>query len=177
MKRLYFLVPDIDNATRIVTALKEMGIVDEGMHVIVKDLEKQQKLEMTQILEAGVLETTDLLNALVRGTIAGGIVGLVAGIILVKFPPQEFVLGIGTVIGLILFGMIFGAWSSSLVGISIPNATVQKFERAVEAGGIMMLVDVPKMKEEEIMHFMKTYHPETTVHGLQLGNNPMQKLG
>lgn len=165
MKRLYFLVPDIDNATQIVKALQEMGVVAEGMHVIVKD---QEKLEMTQILEAGVFETTDILRALVRGAVAGGIVGLVAGILLVMFPPQEFTLGWGTVLGLTVFGILFGAWASSLIGISIPNPVVAKFERAVEAGGIMILVDVPVLKEGEVLAFIKTYHPETTVHGLRL---------
>jgi len=169
MRRLYFLVPDIDNATQIVKALKDMGIVNEGMHVVVKD---QEKLDMTQILEAGVLETTDFLHALIRGAIAGGVIGLIAGILLVQFPPEEFILGGGTIFGLTVFGIIFGAWASSLVGISIPNPAVQKFERAVEAGGIMMLVDIPKVKEEEILVFMKMYHPETTIHGLQYSSKP-----
>lgn len=42
---------------------------------------------------------------------------------------------------------------------------VKKFEHAVEAGGIMMLVDIPKEKSEMVLRLMKTYHPETTIHG------------
>lgn len=170
MKRLYLLVPDIDNATQIINALKEMGIVNEGMHVIVKDIENQQKLEMTQVLEAGVLETTDFKHALLRGLIAGSLLGLSAGTLLILFPPQEFLefsLGAGTVIGITALGGLFGAWASTLIGISIPNSAVQKLEKAVEAGGIMMIVDIPNVQEKQIRHFMHTYHPESSIHGLQ----------
>lgn len=168
MKRLYLLVPDIDNATRIVNALKEMGIMNEGMHVIVRDTENQRRLEMTQVLEAGLLETTDIKYALIRGIIAGGLLGLIAGTLLVLFPPQEFIvfaLGVGTVVLITLLGVLFGAWASTLIGVSIPNPAVQKFERAVEAGGIMMIVDIPNVEENQIRHFMQTYHPETKIYG------------
>jgi len=170
VKRLYFLVPDVDNATQIVKAMKDMGVVDEGMHVLVKD---QEKLQMTQLLEANVFQTTDLLRALVRGAILGGFLGLIAGTLIVKFPPEEFMLGGGTIVAATIFGLLFGAWSSSLIGISVPNPMIEKFERAVEAGGIMMLVDIPNERENEVVDFMKVYHPETTIHGGQLALSPI----
>jgi hypothetical protein len=171
MERLYFLIPDVDNATQIVTALKEMGIMNECMHVIVKDLEKPEKLEMVQVLAGGVIERTDFLHALGRGLVVGGIIGMVAGLLLLVLPLEAFIIGPGTVACVTIFGSIFGAWASTLVGVAIPNPEVEKLERAVEAGGIMMLVDIPKIKEKEIMTFMHTYHPETTIQGFQLSGH------
>jgi hypothetical protein len=167
VKRLYFLVPDVDNAAQISNALKDIGVVEEGVHVVVKD---HDKLQMTQLLEAGIVEKTDFLGALMKGGIAGGVAGLLAGTLLVTFPPEEFIIGGGTILAFTLFGILFGAWSSSMIGISIPNPTVEKLERAIEAGGIMMLVDIPREKENEVLDFMHTYHPETTIHGMQIAS-------
>ena len=167
MKRLYFLIPDLDNATQISGALQDIGVAEEGVRIIVKD---HDKLQMTQLLEAGIVEKTDLLGALVKGGIAGGVAGLLTGIALVSYPPEEFVMGGGTILAFTLFGILFGAWSSSMIGISIPNPIVERLERAVEAGGIMMLVDIPKEKENEVLDFMHTYHPETTIHGMHIAS-------
>lgn len=169
MKRLYFLIPNVESATEVVKALQGLGVANEGIHVIVKDDDPfQDKLALTQLLEPGIFDRTDLLRALVRGGIIGGLAGLIAGFLIVRFPPEEFMLGTGTVAAFTIFGIIFGAWSSSLIGISVPNPLFEKFERAVEAGGIMMLVDIPKEKEIGLLDYMRLNHPEISIHGAQL---------
>lgn len=169
MKRLYFLIPNVESATEIVKALLERGVANEGIHVIVKDGDPlQDKLALTQLLEPGIFEKTDILRALIRGAIVGGLAGLITGFLIVQFPPEEFVLGSGTIIAFTVFGAIFGAWSSSLIGISVPNPMFEKFERAVEAGGIMMLVDIPNGKEVALLDYMRLNHPEITIHGVGL---------
>ena len=171
MKRLYLLIPDIENASAIAKALRKMGVGEGALHIIVK--EDQDKIEMAPLLEAGVFATTDLLKALIRGGILGGIAGLIAGILIVKFPPEEFVLGNWTIIALTVFGVLFGAWSSSLIGISVPNPMMEKLESAVAAGGIMFLVDVPEGKEVQIMDYLRLNHPETSVHGANISQPPI----
>lgn len=169
MKRLYFLIPNVESATEIVKALQGLGVAKEGVHVIVKDEDPlQDKLALTQLLEPGIFDRTDILYALTRGAIIGALAGLIAGFLIVWFPPEEFTLGTGTIVAFTIFGAIFGAWSSSLIGISVPNPLFAKFERAVEAGGIMVLVDVQKDKEAGLLDYMRLNHPEIRIHGAQL---------
>lgn len=171
MKRLYFMIPNIESATEIVKALQAQGVANEGIHVIVKDDDSlQDKLALTQLLEPSIFEKTDILHALIRGAIIGAAVGLIAGFLIVQFPPEEFMLGPGTIAAFTAFGAIFGAWSSSLIGISVPNPLFEKLERAVEAGGIMMLVDIPKEKEVGLLDYMRLNHPEIIIHGAQLAS-------
>lgn len=165
MKRIYILIPSIESARAVVRTLKKVGVQSGDMHVIIKD---RDKLEMSQIPEAGILHTSDFFHSLIQGSIVGGIAGMIAGLLAINFPPEGLELGSGTVVGLCIFGIVFGAWASSLVGISIPNPVVLKFKQAVEAGGIMMLVDIEKDKEEEILEKVKKHHPEVTVHGIEL---------
>jgi hypothetical protein len=128
----------------------------------------QDKLALTSLLEPGIFDRTDIVRALVRGAIIGGLAGLIAGFLIVRFPPEEFMVGTGTVIACTVFGAIFGTWSSSLIGISVPNPLFEKFERAVEAGGIMMLVDLKKERAVEVLDYMRLNHPEITIHGAHL---------
>lgn len=163
MKRLYVLVPTVKNATDIVGELHNMGITENDLHVLIKN---ENSLTLTSIPKVGILHTTDVLHALSRGALVGAIAGFTVSLIAINFPPGDLELGGGVVIGLTIFGTLFGAWVSSLIGISIPNPAVEKFNKAVEAGGILMLVDIPNSQQDDIMIFMKTKHPESTVHGL-----------
>ena len=80
-----------------------------------------------------------------------------------KFPPHEFSFRIGSMIALSIFGMLFGAWASSLIGVSILNPTVEKIKNAAEKGSLIMLIDLPKARENEVMNFIRSYYPETTL--------------
>jgi len=35
-------------------------------------------------------------------------------------------------------------WVSSMVGSAIPNSRLQQFEAAIEQGGILLMIDVPR---------------------------------
>lgn len=165
MKRLYFLIPDIESATHVASDLRELGVSPDGIHVLAKE---HDKIEMSKVPEAGVLQTTDIVHALAQGAVVGGVAGVVVGILALLYPPAGVILGWKTVLTLGIFGTFFGAWVSSLVGISVPNPALEKFQRAMEAGGILLIVDVERGASAKILRFMKENHPESKVHGLKL---------
>lgn len=165
MKRIYFLAPTIESTAAIVDELKEHGITDTQIHVVGKD---HHKLQEAHIHEANLLQTTDLVKSLEKGAIAGGTVGILAGLAAVTFPPAGVVLGGGAILGLGLFGTGFGAWVSSMIGISIPDRVVEKYEKAIEAGELLMMVDVPKQDEEKFKKLIKSHHPEAEIEGAEL---------
>lgn len=161
MKRLYFLVPTIEATIGIVEELRSFGISDQDIYVVGKD---HHRLQMAHLHEAGILQTTGLLFALKRGLLIGGIIGLLSGIVISKYVLYKY-FDLSLLIALGLFGSAIGAWSSTLIGSSTPNPRVWKFESAINAGKLLMLVDVPKEKEEEVISRIKLHHPEAIVEG------------
>lgn len=164
MQRLYFLVPDVKLAKQIVEELLLARIEERHIHIVAKD---HHALEEEHLPEAGLMQESDFIPALERGIAVGGVTGLLAGIAAVTFPPAGLVLGGGAILGMSLLGAGLGAWISSMIGVSVPNTQLKKFEEALEAGQMLMLVDVPKNRIDEITKLVKSHHPEADVKGTE----------
>lgn len=162
MKRLYFLVPTIESTISIVEELRTAGIPDQDIFVVGKD---HHRLQMAHLHEAGILQTTGLLYALKRGLIMGGIIGLITGVLVSRYAPEGLTVGGSMVVAMTVFGAAIGAWSSTLIGSSTPNPRVWKFELAINAGKLLMLVDVPKENEASIISRIRLHHPEAIIEG------------
>ena len=101
------------------------------------------------------------------GLVAGGITGALGGFILYQFPSLIGVsLDVGIVAILALAGAIFGAWVSSMIGSSTPNVRLKEYEKTMEEGHILLMVDVPKERVDEVRGIIRSYHPEVEDHGL-----------
>jgi hypothetical protein len=66
-----------------------------------------------------------------------------------------------------LVGAAFGAWVASMVASSIPNSRLKTFESAVAAGRILMMVDVPAGRVDEIKQLIASQHPEAASSGIE----------
>jgi len=64
-------------------------------------------------------------------------------------------------------GALFGAWAASMIGISTPNTALKRFEAAIGEGRVLLMVDVPKDRVEEIQELVHRSHPEASDHGLE----------
>lgn len=164
MRRIYFLVPTLESASKIVDELLLARIEERHIHLVAKDT---AALEKGHLPEASLLQTSDFIPALERGLAVGGVTGLLAGIAAVTFPPAGLVLGGGAILGTSVAGAGLGAWISSMIGASTPNSQLKEFEKAVEDGHILMLIDVPKSRVEEIEGLVKSHHPEAEVEGTE----------
>ncbi|MDX1654119.1 MAG: DUF1269 domain-containing protein [Candidatus Competibacteraceae bacterium] len=162
MKRLYFLLPSIDSAKQIVDELLLARIEERHVHIVAKD---HHALEEAHLPEAGLAQESDFVPALERGVAVGGVTGLLAGITAVTFPPAGLVLGGGAILGISLLGAGIGAWVSSMIGVSVPNSQLARFEDAIDEGQLLMIVDVPKDRAGEITDLIKKNHPEAHVEG------------
>jgi len=112
-----------------------------------------------------VRDLTDLLPALARGTAAGGATGMLAGLAAMAFPPAGLTIAGGAVVAMALAGAGFGAWMSTMVGVDLPNTRIEKFEAAIAKGELLMMVDVPRERVEEIEELVRSHHPEVDVSG------------
>jgi hypothetical protein len=61
---------------------------------------------------------------------------------------------------LIGFGIFFGIWMASLVGVSVPNSRLKRFADEIERGGVLLMVDVPFARVDEIHERLHAKHPE-----------------
>lgn len=162
MRRIYFLVPDYDTAKKIVDELLLARLEERHIHVIAKE-----GAPMEELPEATFLQKSDFVPAIERGMTIGGAEGILLGLVAVTFPPAGLVLGGGAVLAMALAGAGVGAWLSSMVGISLPNSCLKKFEDAVEEGEYLMLLDVPKDRVVEIEELVKKHHPEADLGGTE----------
>lgn len=159
MQRLYFLTPDKDITTDIVHELSEMGLPREDMHVLGKDWRPLEKEE--GVPRATLIQTSDVVNASRRGAITGGAIGMALGLII------HFVLAgthiVWMVLGMGVFGTLFGTWASTMVGVSVRDIKVAQFDKQIKQGQMLLMVDVPPEREEEFKRMIRRHHPEVVI--------------
>lgn len=162
MRRLYFLVPNVDIAHKVVDELLLARIEVRRMHIIARE-----GTPLGDLPEASFRQASDFVPALERGIAAGGATGIIAGLIAVSLPGAGLVLGGGALLGIALAGAGFGALLSSMIGVGMPNSRLTEFENAVQSGQILMLADVPKSRVEEIEGLVRKHHPEARIAGTE----------
>jgi hypothetical protein len=162
MRRLYFMVPDIDTANKVVDELLLKRVDDHHIHVVAKE-----GTPMGDLPEANLLQKSDFIPAMERGLAVGGITGVLAGIAAVTFPPAGLVLGGGAILGTSLAGAGIGAWISGMIGMDVPNSQIEKFESAIENGEVLMMIDIPKTRVEEIEALIQQHHPDADMGGTE----------
>lgn len=164
MRRLYFLVPTIESATQIVDELLLARVDERYIHIAAKD---HHLLHDANLPEANLLQESDFIPAVERGIAVGGGTGILAGLVAMTFPPAGLVLGGGAILGLGVLGAGFGAWISGMIGISIENSQLKEFEQAIEDGQLLLMVDIPKNRVDEVTRSVKKHHPEAEVEGTE----------
>ena len=81
MRRIYFLVPSVASARAIVNDLLLARIAERHIHVLARE-----GTALEDLPPARLAQTSDLVPSLERGLAAGGLTGLLAGVMAVTFP-------------------------------------------------------------------------------------------
>ena len=161
-RRLYFVLPDVDCARQMLNDLLLARIECRHIHF----LSRRDSLP-DDLPQANVLQKTDIVHGAQMGIVIGGVVGAVAGGLLVFFPPEGATLALMTVLAVALGGAAFGAWASSMVASSVPNSRLKAFERDMESGKVLMMVDVPMRRQQEVYDMIVRRHPEAAAGGFE----------
>lgn len=161
MKRIYFLVPNIEITKKVVNDLLLARVEERHIHVLAK-----RGTPLEDLPEATFLQKTDFIPALEQGLTLGGLTGILASLVAIAL-PTGLILGGGAVLGISLAGAGVGALLSSMVGISIGDRRIQKFQEAIEKGGLLMMIDVPRLRVEEIEQIVKKHHPDAECEGTE----------
>jgi hypothetical protein len=161
-RRLYFMLPNVASAERVADDLLLARIQDRHMHFMAKPGTHLGKLH-----EAGYSIRNDLLRGAEVGLISGGLLGLVIGIVLYATQPVGIVLQPVVILAMALLFALLGAWSSSMIGIALPNSQLSQFEDEIDQGRILLIVDVPRDRVDEVRTLIGRTHPEANPRGFE----------
>lgn len=160
MRRLYFLVPEVSTARKIVDEMLLARLEVKHIHVIARD-----GTELEDLPRATLMQKSDFVPAVERGLALGGAAGVFAGLAAMAFPGV--VIAGGALLGIGLAGAGMGAWIGGMIGLDVQNSRLAQFEDEINAGGILMLIDVPKDRVDEFKSLVKKHHPEAEFEGTE----------
>ena len=151
-KRLYFLIADTPNAHQIVNDLLIARIDDSHIHVMAND-----DIALGNLPKATLLQTSDIVHGIESGLVIGGITGLIGGVVATISLSMGGMFG-AVVLVSVLCGALIGSWVASMIGSDVPNSRLKKFEKALANGKILLMVDVPNERVEEITRRVENHH-------------------
>jgi hypothetical protein len=153
-RRLYFLLPDLASAIQTSNDLLLARVEDRHMHFLAR-----RGTSLGKLREATYLQKSDAVHGAELGFVIGGVGGFLIGIYIYLTPPEGVALQLVTVLLSTVIGAVFGAWAASLVATSVPNSRLKPFQKDIDAGKILMMVDVPPSRIEEIQDLVSHRHP------------------
>lgn len=150
-RRLYFTLKDTAITEQVVDKLFLARIDEAHIHVMAKE-----GIPLGQLPRASLLQTSDIVHGLELGLVIGGITGLICGL------TAMVALSAGTMIGAIilacvLIGAFVGSWTASMIGSDVPNSRLKRFEKALENGEILLMVDAPVERAGEITRLIEAH--------------------
>jgi len=160
-RRLYFIMPDLVSARKMMDDLLLARIEERHIHFLAR-----RGTEMNGLHEASHLQKSDLVHGAQVGLALGALLGVILGAVVVMTMGTDDRWQIAIVLGSGVVGALFGAWVSSMVGSAVPNSRLKQFSEAIEEGKILMMADVPQHRANEVRELLASRHPEAEDRGV-----------
>ena len=160
-RRLYFIMPDLPSARRMMDDLLLARIEERHIHFLAR-----RGTAMDGLHEANHLQKSDLVHGAQVGLAIGALLGIVLGAVVVMTMATDDRWQIPIVLGSGLAGALFGAWVASMVGSAVPNSRLKQFESAIADGKILVMADVPQHRVNEVRESLGARHPEAEDRGI-----------
>jgi hypothetical protein len=158
LRRLFFLLPDETSGVSLVADLEAAGITRDQLHTVAGNGQRLERLP-----PATPRQRRDsawrLEHWLWNGNLA--LFGVAAAGLL-------FSLGSGYIPGAVLAAavMIASFTAGALFIYRVPDTHLGELRSALAHGEIVLMVDVPKSRVEEIERFVEQHHPEAEASGV-----------
>jgi len=162
LRRIYCLVPSVEVARNVVNEMLLARVEEKHLHVLAK-----RGTPLEDLPEATMIQKSDFIPAVERGLAQGGVVGLLAGLVGVALNPAAMVIAGGIILASSLAGAGVGAWLGGMIGLNIGNTRLKRFEQAIENGELLVMVDVPLARVDEISERIRLHHPTAELEGTE----------
>ena len=161
--RMYVTLPDVASARKLADDLLLARIEDRHMHFLAR-----RGTDLGELHEASYLQKTDAVHGGFVGLVIGGVMGVALGAVLVNFPLAGISLEMVAVLIAAIVGAGLGMWVAAMVGLQVPNSRLRAFERDLVEGHVLLILDVPASRYQEIRDVIARKHPEA----VDRGNEP-----
>jgi hypothetical protein len=158
MRRVYVLLPTEESCRRLVEELEAADVPARHLHTIAGLVH-----DLKGLPTATVWQRTELAQGIEWGVGLGGVAGLLGGLLAVAFPPAGIVLGGGALLAGTVAGAGFGALITALLGSQEHSQKLDSFQRALAAGQILLMADIPRRREAEVKATILKHHPEAEI--------------
>ena len=158
--RMYVTLPDVQSARRLANDLLLARVEDRHMHFLAR-----RGTDLGELHEASYIHKTDTIHAAFVGLVLGGALGTLLGAILVNYPPGGLAVNLVAVLIAAVVGAGLGMWISSMVGLQVPNSHLKQFDADLRDGKILLMLDVPATRYEDVRSIIARTHPEAIDRG------------
>ncbi|HEY4068657.1 MAG TPA: DUF1269 domain-containing protein [Burkholderiaceae bacterium] len=164
-RRIYWILPDVQSGQTVMQDLLLARIDARHIHFMARE-----DIALGDLPAANTLQTSDMIRSAQAGLIGGALLGGFVGVgIALLFPLAAKFSHVGVTLVFTLLGALFGAWTSSMIGVSVPSHRLDRFERALEQGRLLLMADVPRSRVIEIEERLHALHPEASLEGIEPG--------
>jgi hypothetical protein len=160
-RRLFFLLPDVASATRTADDMLLARVEDRHMHFLAR-----RGTELGALHEAGYLLKTDLVQGAALGLLLGALGGALVGAMIVTYPPEGTNPSPLAFLFASIVGAILGTWMGSMAAAALPNSRLKRFAADIAQGRVLLVLDVPLHRVDEIREIVAARHPEAVSGGL-----------
>jgi hypothetical protein len=152
----------VETTRKAVAAARRAGIEDSSLMVIAR-----HDIQLDELRTASI-DKTDAVPGLERGLALGGIVGTLAGLLVLAVEEVGVALGGAALPLFALFGVGAGGLAGFLAGASVRSSRLRRFEQAIDQEGrILLLIDVPQDRVDAMEKLMKSEIPGIEFAGLE----------
>lgn len=153
--RMYITLPDLPSAKRLADDLLLARVEDRYMHFLAR-----RGTDLGELHQASYVHKTDALHAASTGLVIGAVLGILVGLGVVYFPPGGQPIPLGAVLIGALVGAGLGVAIATMVGLQVPNSRLKGFDQDLQQGKILLMLDVPAARYEELRAIIARTHPE-----------------
>ncbi len=159
--KLRYLLPNIKVAHQANDAMLLAKV--EPRHV---SFLANENIDLGDLQPASTIEATNTLHEGMKGILMGAGLGLLGGLYVLYFPvwftdsPVWFtdaswyvILGVT-----MLLGAVAAAFGAALLGFNIHNTDLQRYQKRIDDGAILMIVSVPFNRAKEIRKIVSKLH-------------------
>lgn len=158
--RIYWLLPDLASARRAMDELLLARIEHRHLH-----FHAREGTDLGSLHKASPLQSSDLIGSAQRGLCIGAALGAAAGAIFAVSPMLAEASKPAMVGLLAAAGALFGAWTASMIGASVPSRRLARFAPALAHGKILLMADIPHHRVREIEALLHASNPEADFEG------------